>query len=261
MNEKEAADKLQENWRSILEVEDPAPLTAYLTAYSNLPGPRANLALAYKVGELLTEGWSMHRGFLLRCLDAWAHSGDEYLLTVRNVALGYILSENDAPRFEEILYRQNFHPMWRPREAVTLGLQRTLAKCPEHTLSLLTKWNESGELIVLRNTLMVLAEPSQLETNKRLRDELREYIRLGMDRVRTESAENRRGDGYKLLKKSLGFVISVAAAHDGEVIGDIEQWAGEGVPAWRSILRQNLKMKRFRTKYPRIAEELLSRLG
>jgi hypothetical protein len=61
---------------------------------------------------------------------------DEYLLLCRNIVISYILSEQDCQLFTEILYKQNFNPMWRPREAVTLGLQRTLVKRPDFVLNL-----------------------------------------------------------------------------------------------------------------------------
>ena len=250
MSEKASAHQFEERWTSLINSQSIEELTAFLSAHSNLPGPRANLGLAFKAAELILRDWQIHEGLLRELLDFWAHSMEEYLIVCRNISLGYILSEYDDNVYEEVLFGQNFSPMWRAREAVTLGLQRTLRGRPEFALNLLENWNESGDSIILRNTLMVLADPPNLADKDQVRNSLRTYIFEAMDIVKRSPQEEKRGDNYKLLKKSLGFVLSVAAVHDNRVVKDMENWAMADVKEWKDLVRSNIGKSRFRKAYP-----------
>ena len=261
MSEKRSATELEDRWPSILGAMDAGELTGFLSANSNLPGPRSNLTLAFKVAELVQGSWREHEGWLRGCLDDWAHSMDEYLLLCRNITLGFILSAYDDEVYEEVLYRQNFHPMWRAREAVTLGLQKALSGRTGYTLKLLEKWNESGDALILRNTLMVLADPPSLKESQQVRDSLRAYIIKAMALVKHISPEAKRGDDYKLLKKSLGFVPSVAAVYDERIIKDMADWARADIKEWKTVVRSNLGKSRLRDAYPLETERIKAALG
>jgi hypothetical protein len=259
VSEKESAQSLEERWSRIMESRNVEELTEFLSAHSNLPGPRANLTLAYKAAELILRDWDGHETLLRKILDRWANSANEYLLVCRNMTLGYVLSAHDDEAYEGALHRQNFHPMWRAREAVTLGLQKTLSVRPDYTLGLLEKWNRSGETLILRNTLMVLADPPNLKYNERTRESLRTYIFRAMDTVKHASPEAR-GDDYKLLKKSLGFVPSVAAVYDKRIVEDLESWAQAGLKEWNGIIRSNLGKSRFMKAYPAATDRIRAAL-
>ncbi|OGD56754.1 hypothetical protein A3K78_06565 [Candidatus Bathyarchaeota archaeon RBG_13_52_12] len=261
MSEKRSAQELETRWPSIMGPKGTGELTGFLSANSNLPGPRSNLTLAFKVAELVQGSWREHEEWLRGRLDDWAHSVDEYLLLCRNITLGYILSAYDDEAYEEVLFMQNFHPMWRAREAVTLGLQKTLSSRTGYTLKLLERWNESGDALILRNTLMVLADPPSLRDSQQARDSLRAYIIQAMELVKHISPEAKRGDGYKLLKKSLGFVPSVAAVHDGRIVKDMENWARADVKEWKTVVRSNLGKSRLRDAYPLETERIKAALG
>ncbi len=253
MKEKNSAIELQKQWSKLLH--DCKSLTSYLREHSNLPSPRANLTLAFTLGELFLNSWKENKAVLTHCLDKWAQSMDEYLLLCRNIVISYIISEQDCNLFTEILYKQNFNPMWRPREAVTLGLQRTLIKRPDFVLKLLDKWNTAGEPIVLRNTLMILAEPKTLQRKPELRGILREYIHQAMNLV-VEEVENKKGD-MELLQKSLRFVPSVAAMYDEKIVSDLTEWADADCKILKSIVKSNMKKKRFIKLYPEISKKFL----
>ena len=261
VSEKASAGQLEEKWPSLIESRSVEELTGFLSTNSNLPGPRANLTLAFKAAELILRDWQKHEALLRKLLNMWAHSMDEYLLLCRNVALGYILSGYDDQVYEEVLYRQNFHPTWRAREAVTLGLQKTLSSRPGYTLRLLAKWNRSGDALILRNTLMVLADPPTLRNSEQARDSLRAYVVEAMELVKHSSPEAKRSDDYKLLKKSLGFVPSVAAVHDKRIIDDMENWVQADVKEWKTILRSNLGKSRLEKAYPVESERIKAVLG
>jgi hypothetical protein len=253
MKEKNSTMELQKNWSKLLS--DCINLTSYLREHSYLPSPRANLTLAFTLGELFLGSWKEHKEILNHCLDKWAKSKDEYLLLCRNIVISYLLSEEDSKLFTEILYEQNFNPLWRPREAVTLGLQRTLVKRPDFVLNLLEKWNNSDEPIVLRNTLMILAEPKSLQCKPEIRDILREYIHQAMNLV-VEEVENKKGD-IKLLQKSLRFVPSVAAIYDEKIVSDLIEWVDSDSKTLKSIVKSNMRKKRFIKLYPEISKKIL----
>lgn len=253
MKEKNSAVELQKNWNKYL-INCCISLTSYLREHSNLPGPRANLTLAFTLGDLFLDSWKENKDIFFHCLDKWAHSMDEYLLLCRNIVMGYVLSEHDCSLFTEILYRQNFNPMWRPREAVTLGLKRTLLKRPDFVLNLLDKWNATGEPIVLRNTLMILADPKILQEKPELRGILRDYIHQAMNLVKEEGKDKK--DDMKQLQKSLNFVPSVAAKYDEKILIDLIEWADSEYKTWKSIVKSNMKKKRFIKLYPDITKKI-----
>lgn len=258
MNEKETAQRLESKWGSILESGDLEELTQYLAENSNLPGPRANLGLASKLAELISSSWTNHTKFLRRCIDFWGD--DEYLRTCRNIALGYLAA--DHPQEDiwtlDLLYLDNFNDEWRPREAVTIGLTEVLRKREDYMLQLLHRWNEDNDLRVLRNTLVALADPENLRENRGLREALRDYTVKAMTAIRYESNSE---PGYQILKKSLGFTISVAAVEDQEILQLLEMWADSDVKQWKSLLRSNLKKNRLAKNYPEETKRLLAKLN
>ena len=98
--------------------------------------------------------------------------------------------------------------------------------------------------------LEVLAHPQTLESNSEVREELRRVTCEAMDAVRDAEPEERSSDGFKLLKKSLGFIPSVAAVYDDRVIMDMDGWASTGNRDLKSIVKQNLKKKRLQRSHP-----------
>ena len=258
VNEKKSANKLQETWQTYLDNNNIASLTKYLSENSNLPGPRANLTLAYKLAQLASESWPTYTDYLKRCITEWSKD-DEYLRTCRNITLGYILASHSSEEhwITPLLYEDNYNSMWRPREAVTLGLEETLRKRPTYTLNLLEGWN-NGDLIVLRNTLMILASPPILSENVSVRESLRQYTVEAMNRIKQDT--DSKPKGHDILKKSLGFIISVAVVADPEILILIEKWVKSGEKTWRSILISNLKKKRLTRHYPEETSELLKLL-
>jgi hypothetical protein len=257
MNEKETAQLLESKWGNILEKDDLDELTKYLTENSNLPGPRANLGLANKLAELVTSNWVDHKKFLRRCIDSWGN--DEYLRTCRNIVLGYIAAEH--PQEDnwalDLLYLDNFNDEWRPREAVTIGLTESLRRRETYMLQLLHRWNEDNDLRVLRNTLVTLADPGNLRKSLGLREALRTYHLKAMDALRYDSNSK---PGYQMLKKSLGFTLSVAAVEDPEMMRMLRDWVEADIKQWKSVLRSNLKKSRLVKKYPEQTRQLLARL-
>ena len=94
---------------------------AFLLAESRLPGPRANLELAFA-----TAGEGTDAQFLrLAALDpeqAPQNTPEEFLAFCGVLGLGYLAARGEGANFS-LLRQKASDPRWRVREAVALGLQ------------------------------------------------------------------------------------------------------------------------------------------
>jgi len=81
-----------------------------------------------------------------------------------------------------------------------------------------------------------------------------------MNQIKNANAEDHREDDYKILKKSLGFIISVAAVEDKQLLDDISNWIKSNNKYWNSIIKSNLKKNRLKKKYPEKSDQLLNQI-
>lgn len=251
MKEKTSADELEANWAIFLE-GSPDLLRSYLNENSNLPGPRGNLTLAERLSKLVSRTWKEKREYLIEALEQWRASDNEYLLFCYYSTLGHLMAhhpEEDAWA-KGALYEGNFSKHWRAREAVTFAVVAMLKTRPRYTLDLLKQWNQNSHIIVLRNILVALADPTSLKSNLEIGEELRDYIHKAINIVKKPSEEEKANESYKLLKKSLGFVLSVAAMEDSRIVDDMMGWVNLGNRELVSIVKQNAKKNRFKKRYP-----------
>jgi hypothetical protein len=260
MSEKEAAKELVLSWNRLISDYSPKPLTDFLKSNSGLPGPRGNLTLAAEVSKLIASYWATKREFLKETIIGWSKSGDEYLMFVAYSTIGYVLSRNPSEDdwAVPILYEANFSRLWRAREGVTIALEALLEDGADFTLGLIEDWCISNNPIVVRNSIVALAHPTQLRRNQAQLDALERYNGVGMGII-AEVADLQ--DDTKMLAKSLGFTISVAAEADEDYLDELDRWINDPVKAWRPIIRENLTKARIRKKYPRRVEALLKHLG
>jgi hypothetical protein len=260
MGERKAAEELVSSWDRFVSDCSPEPLTAFLITNSGLPGPRGNLALAAEASRLIARHWAAKGGFLRDLIVGWSTSGDEYLMFVAHSAIGHVLSSN--PGEEDwaipILYEANFSPLWRAREGVTFALEALLEDKADFALRLIDSWCSSRDPVVIRNSIVALAHPTQLRRNRTQLDALEWYNGVGMEIVAEEVQPE---DDTKMLAKSLGFTLSVAAEADEAYLDEFDGWIGSPVKAWRPIIRENLNKVRIKKKYPGRVEALLRRLG
>jgi hypothetical protein len=260
MSERKAAEDLVSSWDRLVSDCSPGPLTAFLRANSGLPGPRGNLTLAAEASRLIARNWVAKRGFLRDLITDWSMSGDEYLMFVAHSAIGHVLTSNQSE--EEwavpILYKANFSSLWRAREGVTFALEALLEDSGDFALRLIDSWCNSRQPLVIRNSIVALAHPTQLRRNRSQLDALERYNRIGMEIVAETLNPN---DDTKILAKSLGFTLSVAAEADEGYLDEFDKWIGTQVKVWRPILKENLTKARIRKKYPSRVEVLLNRLG
>lgn len=218
------------------------------------------MTLAAEASRLISRNWVARRGFLKNLITEWSTSGDEYLMFVAHSAIGHVLSSNQS--VEEwavpILFKANFNPLWRAREGVTFALEALLENSGDLALRLIDSWCNSRQPIVIRNSIVALAHPTQLRRNRSQLDALERYNGIGMEIVAETLNPS---DDTKMLAKSLCFTLSVAAEADEGYLDEFEKWISSKVKAWRPILRENLTKARIRKKYPSRVEVLLNRLG
>ena len=260
MSEKRASEELIVSWNQLVMDDSTEPLTNFLSTHSGLPGPRGNLTLAAEASKLIARDWGIKRSYFKDLIVAWSSSGNEYLMFVAHEAIGQVLSGN--PKEVEwavpILYNANFNPLWRAREGVTFALETLLEDEASFALRIIDEWCKSGDPIVIRNSIVALAHPTQLRKNSAQLHALELYNGVGMEIV---AKVINPGDDVKMLAKSLGFTLSVAAEADEGYLDEFENWIDGNIKVWRVIIKENLTKARIAKKYPSHIGALLKRLG
>jgi len=259
MGEKDAADELRVSWGRLTSGHELGPLTRFLSLHSGLPGPRANLTLATEASRLIAGNWGAERAFLRGLIEAWAASGDEYLMFVAHMAMGHVLGVD--PETEAwavpLLYEANFSPLWRAREGVTFALEALLNARRGFALRLVERWCADEKPIIVRNAIVALAHPSQLRESAEQLEALKRYNGVGMALV----AHSEKSPDVDMLAKSLGFTLSIAAEADEGYLGQMEEWIRAGVKPWSGIVKENLGKARIVKKYPGRVAAMRALLG
>jgi hypothetical protein len=203
----------------------------YLREHSGLPGPRANLELVEAVAD---EGDEER----FRSLIA---TDDEYLVVCGLVGLGRLLAEGRDDLLPELRAAAS-DGRWRVREGVVLGLQRLGDRDVPRLFAVVEPWAKGNEL-ERRAAAAAVCEPRFLADEASagraldLLDELTESV---------AAATDRRSDGFRVLRKGLGYCWSVAvAALPDPGKARMERWLGSDDPDVLWIMRENLKKARL----------------
>lgn len=136
--------------------ELPLPeLRGYLTANSDLPGPRANLALADEAARRLPP----------EVLEALSADADEFLALAGATGLGRLFARVPGrPGLTERLEELSRDVRWRVREGVVRGLQSAADAEPGLVAGLMARWAAGDDLRLVRAAVAVLCEPRLLRT-------------------------------------------------------------------------------------------------
>lgn len=212
----------------------------FLRENSGLPGPRANLELAFAVAE---EGdvRQFLRWAKLKPSDAPTNAPEGFLAVCGTVGLGFKVASGRTT-YLPMLREQANDPRWRVREAVALGLQRYGEVALEDLQNAMAEWSH-GTLLEKRAAVATLCEPRLLVNPKsasRTLEMLDEITRSLLE------VTDRKSDQFRVLRKGLGYgwsVAIVAAPDRGKAL--FEKWAGSEDPDIRWIMRENLKKKRL----------------
>jgi hypothetical protein len=212
----------------------------FLKKESRLPGPRANLELAYAVAW---EG-TVERLLSYASIDATKapeNTPECFLAICGVIGLGILAARGEGEYFD-LLRAQASDPRWRIREATALGLQIYGRRSMDRLLDEMDNWSH-GFPLEKRAVVATLCEPELL-----MLDEHTHRIFEILDRI-TQSIlkiEDRKNEEFKILRKGLayGWSVAVAAQPDpGKAL--MERWIGSQDPDIRWIMKQNLKKKRM----------------
>lgn len=229
---------------------------SYLLDESRLPGPRANLELAFAVAFEGSEEQFL-RFARIGPDDGPQNTKEEFLAFCGVLGLGYLAARCNREHFE-FLRKQAADPRWRIREAVALGLQKYGETAFGSLLALMDDWS-TGSLLERRAVVATLCEPGLL---KSLRNA--EKIIDMLDRVTSSilSEEDRRSEEFRVLRKALGYGWSVAvSAHPDIGKPLMERWINSEDKDIRWIMSSNLKKNRLSKFDPVWVKSQLEAIG
>ena len=276
-------DALLAAWASSGEA---APLADYLAANSNLPGPRGNLELADAFARAVARYsatdadavWGLSRSLAAITADV-APTNDpcEFVAFagVRGIAAIAAVNPPRRPAAFKRLLEAAVDRRWRVREAVAMGLQDLIAADAPIAIEELWGWLKadarlSGDSplpddaplsgddpLTLRAVIAGVAEPRLLKDPDTARAAL-DLHRAVAKRLAATPLEERRTDGFKALRKGLGYSISVVAAALPEPGFELlETLTGSDDPDVRWVVKENLKKARL----VRVDAERVARLA
>jgi hypothetical protein len=236
--------------------ENYRPLEFYLRENSRLPGPRANLELAQDVAYLLASAVPKHPENVRSLLNYFANGDhmmvssntpDEFVMMCGIIGYGACAAVKPSWRREtyELLDHYAGSSYWRVREAVAHAYQRLLSAVPDEVLKHLLELAQDGSYLQQRAAVAAIAEPIVLYNEEMARKALN-LERLVLQRMREVPPENRKSEDFRVLRKTLGYALSVATAvapQEGfALMRECADWHDSDI-TW--ILRENLKKKRL----------------
>ncbi len=228
----------------------------FLMQESRLPGPRANLELAFAVALEGTEDQFLR----LAALDAQsapANTPEEFLAFCGVLGLGYLAARGEGEHFI-ILQERASDPRWRIREAVALGLQKYGQTSSDHLLKIMDDWRK-GNLLERRAVVATLCEPSLL-VNKEHAGNIFTIIQDITTSILGEV--DRSSADFKVLRKSLAYGWSVLVAAQPSIgKPEMENWISSQDSDMRWIMKQNLKKKRLVRMDESWVQDQLEKLG
>lgn len=149
---------------------------------------------------------------------------------------------------------------WRVREGVAIAYQHLLSADPQATLTQLTDLAIKGNYLQQRAAIAAVSEPPLLYNADVLQGALN-LQHIVLSHVRTVPLQDRRAEGFRTLKRTLGYTLSVvtaAAPDEGfALMRECASWDDHDVN-W--ILRENLRKKRL-AKFSQDTERLLNLLA
>ena len=242
------------------------PLEFYLREQSRLPGPRANLELVEDLSALLAASVEERPGQVRAVLtylladnreQITTNTPAEFVILCGMVASGACAAEHPQWQAETfaLLDSHATSVCWRVREGVVLAFQRLVKAAPAQALAYLSGLAASEDFLRQRVAVATLAEPVLLRDREVLAASLA-MQRQALEHLREAGAEERKREGFRVLRQTLGYSLSVVAAatpDDGfALMRECATWNDDDV---RWLLRENIKKKRL-AKFPDQLESL-----
>ncbi|WP_234573277.1 hypothetical protein [Rhodohalobacter sp. 614A] len=213
---------------------------SYLEKHSGLPGPRSNLELLAVVMDTGDEA------FFKTCLAynetvAPTNTPGEFVAACGTAGLGKLICEGKSD-YWQILRNLASDSRWRIREGVAFALQRIGQNDFISLIENLRKWS-TGNPYEKRAVVAGLCEPvllKDLHQAQTVLDIIQQII------VSIKTIPDRKNEPFRVLKKGLGYGLSVAmAACPAKGKELFESLLNENDPDIRWILKENLKKNRL----------------
>lgn len=227
---------------------------AYLLERSGLPGPRANLELAYVAAEMGSAAQFRH-WLTFNTGRAPTNIREEYLAVSGTMGLGTLITRGSSTaqkaKWLKMLRGCASDPRWRVREGVAMALQIWGDHDFGAVLDEMEIWRD-GNLYEQRAIAAGTCEPRLL----RERAQVKRVLKL-LDGITRDFAgsKQRKSDEFVTLKKGLSYGWSVAvAASPVEGKRAMERWIGSQDPDVRAVMRENLKKNRLARLDPKWVE-------
>jgi hypothetical protein len=232
------------------------PLEFYLRENSRLPGARANLELANDLGYLLANAIPKCTDNVHALLEYFisdkhrviiGNTPEEFVLLCSIICYGTCAAVQPAWRMETFALLESFacSPYWRIRESVATAYQRLLVADATATISQLTCLATEGNYLQQRAAIASVAEPPLLYNTDILDAALRLQT-IVLERVRLVPITERRNEDFRVLRRTLGYTLSVVTAASPEqgfaLMRECATWHDHDVH-W--VLRENLRKKRL----------------
>jgi hypothetical protein len=270
MNKREKHKQdLTELLDQVLEIDETTPIKDYIAANSNLPGPRGNLELAQAWGEVVETyaGQAAEKLWNL-CIEMANISAGEapvndpkelipFCGAVGIGAIGAVLPGffDQAIATLKVLANDS---RWRMREAVPMGLTRLMISRSQDTLQVLEAWVVDSSLLELRAVAAGVAEPSFLKNQEVAATALELHKNIFK---RVLEVETRKTEDFRVLKKALGYTLSVvvkASPRPGfDYMAQLVDTQDKDVQ-W--IVKENLKKNRVVKNFPEEVATIKHRL-
>lgn len=178
----------------------------YLTAHSDLPGPRGNLELIAAAADVLPRRLALEL----------AHEVDEYLRCCGVATLGRLVLDDPTDTGPlGLLTARAADPLWRVREAVAMAAQRIGDDDPARLRQLVATWVDDPDPLVVRAGVASICEPRLLRDPVTARAAVVACERATAH-LRAVPAADRRDGSVRVLRQGLGYCWSVAVAADPE---------------------------------------------
>jgi hypothetical protein len=232
-------------------IDNPEKLERFLIKNSNLPGPRANLELAFALSEIYDNIKVLTRWTEIEVNQADVTDPRSFLPFCSAVALGRLYTKTKDKKIIRMLQKLAIDDRWRIREAVAFGFQWIGEDNFSEIKKIFSEWIEKSNNREKRAILVSLAHPKILNRNTAL---------FCFEILINVFKNMERDKDFEILKKGLEFTISVYTdAYPEYGFSFLEKWIGKD-KFIDDIIKSNLKKKRLFKKHPEKVQELLKRL-
>lgn len=212
----------------------------YLMKESGLPGPRANIELAKAVAEVGNEDEFLH---LLSFTPEKApvNTQQEFLAFCGTLGLGKLIEEGKKEHLEKLRIFAS-DPRWRIREAAAMALQYYGENHMEELMIHMEEWTK-GNNYEKRAAAAALCEPKLLNQKEHASKVLQILDNITDLIIKIQ---DRKDEGFKALKKGMGYCWSVAIVgcpDKGKKM--FEKWTSSADKDINWIIKENLKKERL----------------